>query len=745
MGIWVVTGQFAPQPEKINRNEVKAMLENQWVKRIVLVNDRNVEVSLKSQAELDTMASVIQAERDSLLTALSDRKASLEAQLIQLADSSKTEDLAGDSTSEYSAEDEGVEEYATELQFQADRIEREMDSIKGLDPLEGGKAIYKDLDIEDVGLIGDANLGPHFTFTISSQDEFEKEVKDWQSQFPAEEQVSVEAEIRESFFTRYGWLLFFVLMMGLWFFFMRRMAGGGVGGGGQIFNVGKSKAQLFDKDTAVKVTFDSVAGLEGAKEEVVEIVSFLKDPKKYTSLGGKIPKGALLVGEPGTGKTLLAKAMAGEAKVPFFSISGSDFVEMFVGVGASRVRDLFKQAREKAPCIIFIDEIDAIGRARGRGMMQANDERENTLNQLLVEMDGFSSDKGVIILAATNRPDVLDNALKRPGRFDRQIMIDKPDLKSREEIFHVHLKAIKTGENVDANKLAAMTPGFVGADIANICNEAALIAARRDKTSVEMDDFNAAVDRVIGGLEKKNKIISKDEKEVIAYHEAGHAVSSWFLQYANPLVKVSIVPRGRSLGAAWYLPDERYITNTEQLEDEMAAILAGRAAEELVFGKISTGAQNDLDRVTKMAYSMVVVFGMSEKVGNVSYYDMLQQNNLSKPYSDATAEAIDAEIRAIIDRQYARVKKLLETKREELNTVAQELLENEMIYRDRVVELIGESPFAKKTEEEEVKPAEDSTQDQEGSEVSMPEAQDDNAETGPSTQKEDSTSAEEKL
>ena len=745
MGIWVVTGQFAPQPEKINRNEVKAMLENQWVKRIVLVNDRNVEVSLKSQAELDTMASVIQAERDSLLTALSDSKASLEAQLIQLADSSKTEDLAGDSTSEYSAEDEGVEEYATELQFQADRIEREMDSIKGLDPLEGGKAIYKDLDIEDVGLIGDANLGPHFTFTISSQDEFEKEVKDWQSQFPAEEQVSVEAEIRESFFTRYGWLLFFVLMMGLWFFFMRRMAGGGVGGGGQIFNVGKSKAQLFDKDTAVKVTFDSVAGLEGAKEEVVEIVSFLKDPKKYTSLGGKIPKGALLVGEPGTGKTLLAKAMAGEAKVPFFSISGSDFVEMFVGVGASRVRDLFKQAREKAPCIIFIDEIDAIGRARGRGMMQANDERENTLNQLLVEMDGFSSDKGVIILAATNRPDVLDNALKRPGRFDRQIMIDKPDLKSREEIFHVHLKAIKTGENVDANKLAAMTPGFVGADIANICNEAALIAARRDKTSVEMDDFNAAVDRVIGGLEKKNKIISKDEKEVIAYHEAGHAVSSWFLQYANPLVKVSIVPRGRSLGAAWYLPDERNITNTEQLEDEMAAILAGRAAEEIVFGKISTGAQNDLDRVTKMAYSMVVVFGMSEKVGNVSYYDMLQQNNLSKPYSDATAEAIDAEIRAIIDRQYARVKKLLETKREELNTVAQELLENEMIYRDRVVELIGESPFVKKTEEEEVKPAEDSTQDQEGSEVSMPEAQDDNAEIGPSTQKEDSTSAEEKL
>ncbi|MAA99478.1 MAG: AAA family ATPase [Stappia sp.] len=671
--------------------------------------------------------------------------ASLDAQLTELADSSKTDGNLDDSIVANGTQDAGIQTSAAELRQAANVVEGKIDSLNTLKPVQNGKAVYESFDIENVGLIGDVNLGPHFTFTISSQDEFEKEVKVWQSNFPAEDQISVEAEVRESFFTRYGWLLLFVGMMAVWFFLMRRMAGGGVGGGGQIFNVGKSKAQLFDKDTAVKVTFDSVAGLEGAKEEVVEIVSFLKDPKKYTSLGGKIPKGALLVGEPGTGKTLLAKAMAGEAKVPFFSISGSDFVEMFVGVGASRVRDLFKQAREKAPCIIFIDEIDAIGRARGRGMMQANDERENTLNQLLVEMDGFSSDKGVIILAATNRPDVLDNALKRPGRFDRQIMIDKPDLKSREEIFHVHLKAIKTGENVDANKLAAMTPGFVGADIANICNEAALIAARRDKASVEMDDFNAAVDRVIGGLEKKHKIISKDEKEVIAYHEAGHAVSSWFLQYANPLVKVSIVPRGRSLGAAWYLPDERNITNTEQLEDEMAAILAGRAAEEIVFGKISTGAQNDLDRVTKMAYSMVVVFGMSEKVGNVSYYDMLQQNNLSKPYSDATAEAIDAEIRAIIDRQYDRVKKLLETKREELNTVAQELLKNEMIYRDRVVELIGESPFAKKNEEEEVKPAEDSTQEQDEKDTAIPEAQDDNAENLPSTKEEDSTSTEEKL
>lgn len=693
LGIWVVTGQFAPQPEKINRNEIKVMLENQWVHRIVLVNDRNVEVSLKTKEEIDTFSSKYRAQRDSLQKALSDSLQGIKARM------AKT----------------GIEDdLVLALTQKEDELENKIDSLGGLAPVLDGSEVYKNLDIEDVALTGGVNVGPHFTFTISSQDEFEKEIKFWQNDFPAENQVSVEAEVRESFFSRYGWLLLFVGMMAVWFFLMRRMAGGGMGGGGQIFNVGKSKAQLFDKDTAVKTTFDSVAGLEGAKEEVVEIVSFLKDPQKYTSLGGKIPKGALLVGEPGTGKTLLAKAMAGEAKVPFFSISGSDFVEMFVGVGASRVRDLFKQAREKAPCIIFIDEIDAIGRARGRGMMQANDERENTLNQLLVEMDGFSSDKGVIILAATNRPDVLDNALKRPGRFDRQIMIDKPDLKSREEIFHVHLKAIKTGENVDANKLAAMTPGFVGADIANICNEAALIAARRDKTSVEMDDFNAAVDRVIGGLEKKHKIISKDEKEVIAYHEAGHAVSSWFLQYANPLVKVSIVPRGRSLGAAWYLPDERNITNTEQLEDEMAAILAGRAAEEIVFGKISTGAQNDLDRVTKMAYSMVVVFGMSEKVGNVSYYDMLKQNNLSKPYSDATAEAIDAEIRAIINRQYARVKKLLETKREELNTVAQELLENEMIYRDRVAELIGESPFAKQEDQDDQKDTTDESESQEG-------------------------------
>ena len=696
LGIWVITGQFAPQPEKINRNEVKVMLENQWVHRIVTVNDRNVEVSVKTKEEIDSLSVLHLSQRDTLKAALSDSLKYVKERLVNM--DNKTPDL---------------------LQKEED-LESKIDSLDGLSPILNGNEVYELLEIKDVALMGGSNRGPHFTFTISSQDEFEKEVKSWQRDFPAENQVSVESEVRESFFSRYGWLLLFVGMMAVWFFLMRRMAGGGMGGGGQIFNVGKSKAQLFDKDTAVKTTFDSVAGLEGAKEEVVEIVSFLKDPQKYTSLGGKIPKGALLVGEPGTGKTLLAKAMAGEAKVPFFSISGSDFVEMFVGVGASRVRDLFKQAREKAPCIIFIDEIDAIGRARGRGMMQSNDERENTLNQLLVEMDGFSSDKGVIILAATNRPDVLDNALKRPGRFDRQIMIDKPDLKSREEIFHVHLKSIKTGDNVDAHKLAAMTPGFVGADIANICNEAALIAARRDKTSVEMDDFNAAVDRIIGGLEKKNKIISKEEKQVIAYHEAGHAVSSWFLQYANPLVKVSIVPRGRSLGAAWYLPDERNITNTEQLQDEMAAILAGRAAEEIVFGKISTGAQNDLDRVTKMAYSMVVVFGMSDKVGNVSYYDMLQQNTLTKPYSDSTAEAIDAEIRGIIDAQYERVKKLLKKRRKELNTVAEELLQNEMIYRDRVVELVGESPFVEKSEEDLIESKEDVTKPEQAEEQAQP-------------------------
>ena len=474
---------------------------------------------------------------------------------------------------------------------------------------------------------------------------------------------------------------------------MRRM-GGGVGGGNQIFNIGKSKATLFDQNSKSQVTFKDVAGLGEAKEEVMEIVSFLKEPAKYTRLGGKIPKGALLIGAPGTGKTLLAKAMAGEAKVPFFSISGSDFVEMFVGVGASRVRDLFKQAREKAPCIIFVDEIDAIGRARGKNIVQGgNDERENTLNQLLVEMDGFGSEKGIILIAATNRPDVLDPALLRPGRFDRQIHVDRPDLKEREEIFKVHIKNIKLAKDLDISKLAALTPGFVGADIANICNEAALIAARSNKDAIELEDFNAAIDRVIGGLEKKNKIISPDEKKRIAYHEAGHAVSSWFLKHANPLVKVTVVPRGQSLGAAWYTPNERNLTTKEQMLDQMAATLAGRAAEQLIFGEISTGAQNDLDKVTSTAYSMVVIYGMTEKVGNVSYYELMKNETFQKPYSDETARVIDEEVKQIIDKEYDRVLALLKEKSEELHKVAQVLLEKEVIVKDDMVELIGERPF----------------------------------------------------
>ncbi|MFT4969786.1 MAG: AFG3 family protein, partial [Chitinophagales bacterium] len=482
---------------------------------------------------------------------------------------------------------------------------------------------------------------------------------------------------------------------------------GGAGGGSQIFNIGKSKATLFDQDSKSQITFKDVAGLGEAKEEVMEIVNFLKEPEKYTRLGGKIPKGALLIGAPGTGKTLLAKAMAGEAKVPFFSISGSDFVEMFVGVGASRVRDLFKQAREKAPCIIFVDEIDAIGRARGKNSMQGgNDERENTLNQLLVEMDGFGSEKGIILVAATNRPDVLDPALLRPGRFDRQIHVDRPDLKEREEIFKVHVKNIKLKKDLDISKLAALTPGFVGADIANICNEAALIAARNNKDAIDLDDFNAAIDRVVGGLEKKNKIISPDEKKRIAYHEAGHAVSSWFLEHAHPLVKVTVVPRGQSLGAAWYTPSERNLTTKEQMLDEMAATLAGRAAEELVFGQISTGAQNDLDKVTSTAYSMVVIYGMTEKVGNVSYYELMKNDTFHKPYSDETARIIDTEVKSIIEEQYTRVLALLKEKREELNKIAEVLLEKEVIVKDDVIELIGARPSDKVEEKaaEEVSP-----------------------------------------
>ena len=495
-----------------------------------------------------------------------------------------------------------------------------------------------------------------------------------------------------------SWLLPLFILVAIWLFIMKKVSGGGGPGGGQIFNIGKSKATLFDnKDSKVNVTFADVAGLNEAKEEVMEVVDFLKNPKKYTALGGKIPKGVLLVGPPGTGKTLLAKAVAGEAEVPFFSISGSDFVEMFVGVGASRVRDLFKQAREKAPCIIFIDEIDAIGRARGKGAVQGgNDERENTLNQLLVEMDGFSTDKGVILMAATNRPDILDSALMRPGRFDRQIGIDRPDLKGREAIFKVHLKNIKRSETMSPYELAEMTPGFAGAEIANVCNEAALIAARRGKAEVDMNDFNYALDRVIGGLEKKNKLIAPHEKEIIAYHEAGHAICGWYLEHASPLVKVTIVPRGMgTLGYAQYLPKEEYITRTEALLDRMCMTMGGRAAEKNIFNKISTGAQSDLDQVTRMAYSMVAIYGMNEKVGNVSFYGM-QQDQFSKPYSDDTARLIDQECRKMIDQQYDRAQSLLEEKNKELHLLAAALLDKEVLTKADVARLIGDSPFEDK-------------------------------------------------
>jgi cell division protease FtsH len=547
------------------------------------------------------------------------------------------------------------------------------------------------------GRFGSANTGPHFRFSIGSEESFKADMDKAQANTPLEDQVKVIYEDRQGWFEPFIQLLLpLVLLIGLWVLLMRKMGGpaGGSGGPGGIFNIGKSKATLFDKGTRVNITFSDVAGLDEAKVEVMEIVDFLKNPKKYTALGGKIPKGALLVGPPGTGKTLLAKAMAGEAQVPFFSMSGSDFVELFVGVGASRVRDLFKQAREKAPCIIFIDEIDAIGRARGKNVMMSNDERENTLNQLLVEMDGFGTDSGIIILAATNRPDVLDSALLRPGRFDRQISIDKPDLSGRESIFDVHLKPIKTSPNLDIKKLASMTPGFAGADIANVCNEAALIAARKGKTEVEMEDFNDAVDRVIGGLEKKNKIISPEEKEVIAYHEAGHAICGWYLEHANPLVKVTIVPRGvAALGYAQYLPKEQYLYNTEQLMDDICMTLGGRAVEDIVFGKVSTGAQNDLQVITRMAYAMVTVYGMNDKVGNVSFYDPNSDQAFTKPYSEETAKMIDHEVRLLIEKAYIRTKNLLTDKLDNVKALAQELLKKEVLYQADLERLIGKRPW----------------------------------------------------
>ncbi len=543
---------------------------------------------------------------------------------------------------------------------------------------------------------------PQYVFKEGTFEGLETKLREVQKDIPAEQRIPLNIESRESPWA--GWLvsilLPILLLIGFWVFIMRRMGGGAGGGaGGQIFNIGKSKATLFDKETQVSITFNDVAGLEEAKQEVMEIVDFLKNPKKYTNLGGKIPKGALLVGAPGTGKTLMAKAVAGEAQVPFFSLSGSDFVEMFVGVGASRVRDLFKQAKDKAPCIIFIDEIDAIGRARGKNnIVGGNDERENTLNQLLVEMDGFGTDSGIIILAATNRPDVLDSALLRPGRFDRQISIDKPDLVGREQIFKVHLQPLKLAGEVDAKKLSAQTPGFAGAEIANVCNEAALIAARRDKEAVDMHDFQDAIDRVIGGLEKKNKIISPEEKRIVAYHEAGHAIAGWFLEHADPLVKVSIVPRGvAALGYAQYLPKEQFLYTTEQLLDGMCMTLGGRVAEDIVFGKISTGAQNDLERITKLSYAMVTIYGMNTKVGNVSFNDTQGEYQFNKPYSEKTSEIIDIEVRNQIDDAYQRTKALLIEKREGLEQLAHKLLEKEILFQSDLEEILGKRPFDNRT------------------------------------------------
>ncbi|MEI7896024.1 MAG: ATP-dependent zinc metalloprotease FtsH [bacterium] len=576
---------------------------------------------------------------------------------------------------------------------------------------------YKDFTKRSFGTSSAAS--PEYTYQVGSEEIFHGLMKDtrdsvvsrmrkdsvpvaqiveFQKQYPYPPSTDTRKDV---FGDILGYLLPIILLIGAWFLIMRFMSKGGGGGGGQIFNIGKSKAQLFDKDTSVSITFNDVAGLEEAKVEIMEIVDFLKNPSKYTNLGGKIPKGALLVGPPGTGKTLLAKAVAGEAKVPFFSISGSDFVEMFVGVGASRVRDLFRQAKEKAPCIIFIDEIDAIGRARGRNAITgANDERENTLNQLLTEMDGFGTNAGVIILAATNRADILDRALMRAGRFDRQINVELPDLEERKAIFQVHLKPLKLDPGLDVEFLAKQTPGFSGADIANVCNESALIAARKNKSVIEKQDFLDAIDRIIGGLEKRNKIISVHEKKVIAYHESGHATTSWLLEYAHPLVKVTIVPRGKALGAAWYLPEERQITTYEQMFDEITSAMGGRASEELIFGKVSTGALNDLEKVSKQAYAMVVYFGLNKEIGNISFYDSSGQNEYAfqKPYSEKTAETIDQEVRKIVEAAYERAKTLLSENRDKLEQLATLLLDREVIFREDLEVIFGKRPWDKEEE-----------------------------------------------
>ena len=560
--------------------------------------------------------------------------------------------------------------------------------------------------------------GPQFYFMTGPSEAFVKSVADAQKNLAADQVISPQYEDRPNYFSDIlSWLLPILVLVAIWIFIFRKMSAGSGGGAGNIFNVGKSRAQIFDRDTNVKIDFKDVAGLEEAKLEIKEIVDFLKQPKKYTDLGGKIPKGALLVGPPGTGKTLLAKAVAGEANVPFFSISGSDFVEMFVGVGASRVRDLFKQAKEKAPCIVFIDEIDAIGRARGRNPnFGANDERENTLNQLLTEMDGFATNTGVIILAATNRADILDRALLRAGRFDRQIHVELPDLNERKEIFKVHLRPLKYEKNLDLDFLSRQTPGFSGADIANVCNEAALIAARNDKKQVEKQDFLDAIDRIIGGLEKKNKIISVTEKKTIAFHEAGHATISWMLEHANPLVKVTIIPRGRSLGAAWYLPEERQITTTEQMLDEMCAALGGRAAEEVTFGEISTGALNDLERVTKQAYAMVSYFGMSKKIGNLSFYDSTGQAEYSfvKPYSDQTAQIIDKEVSELVEVAYKRAKDVLVENRAGLTQLANQLLEKEVIFSEDLERIFGKRKFESRIDDQASKDKTDKTKIDDG-------------------------------